>query len=72
MAERHVVGALRNKRAELAGTVSQLERQLAQQRANLTHLDATRAARSLTAHHESAYYWQGFDASGDCRTHFFR
>ena len=41
MAELHVIGALRNKRAELAGTVGQLEQQLVQQRANLTHLDAT-------------------------------
>jgi hypothetical protein len=41
MAELHVIGALRNKRAELAGVVSQLERQLSRQRADLTHLDAT-------------------------------
>jgi hypothetical protein len=41
MAEPHVIGALSNKRAELAGIVSQLERQLAQQQANLAHLDAT-------------------------------
>jgi hypothetical protein len=41
MAEPHVIGALSNKRAELAGLVSQLERQLAQQQANLAHLDAT-------------------------------
>ena len=41
MAELHVVSALRNERAELAGTVRQLEQQLAQQRANLAHLDAT-------------------------------
>ena len=41
MAELHVMGALRNKRAELAGTLRQLEQQLAQQRANLAHLDAT-------------------------------
>ncbi len=41
MAEPHVIGALRNKRAELAGVVSQLERQLSHQRANLAHLDAT-------------------------------
>jgi hypothetical protein len=41
MAELHVVGALRNKRAELAGVVGQLEKQLIQQRMNLTHLDAT-------------------------------
>ena len=40
MAERHVIGALRNKRAELAGTPRQLEQQLMQQRANLAHLDA--------------------------------
>jgi hypothetical protein len=41
MAEPHVIGALRHKRAELAGTLRQLEQQLVQQRANLAHLDAT-------------------------------
>jgi hypothetical protein len=41
MAELHVVSALRNKRAELAGMVGQLEQQLARQRTNLAHLDAT-------------------------------
>ncbi len=41
MAELHVVGALRSKRAELAGVLRQLEQQLGQQRANLAHLDAT-------------------------------
>ena len=41
MSEQHVIGALRNKRAELAGTLRQLEQQLGQQRANLAHLDAT-------------------------------
>jgi hypothetical protein len=41
MAELHVIGALRNKRAELAGVLRQLEQQLVQQRANLAHLDAT-------------------------------
>ena len=41
MAEPHVIGALRTKRAELAGVVSQLERQLSRQQADLTHLDAT-------------------------------
>jgi hypothetical protein len=41
MAEQHVVGALRDKRAELAGMLRQLEQQLVQQRANLAHLDAT-------------------------------
>jgi hypothetical protein len=41
MAEPHVVGALRRKRADLAGTVLQLEKKLTQERANLTHLDAT-------------------------------
>src|ERR1700675_2674590 len=41
MAELHVIGALRNKRAELAGTLRQLEQQLARERTNLTHLDAT-------------------------------
>ena len=40
MAEVHVIGALRNKRAEPAGTLRQLEQHLAQQRANLAHLDA--------------------------------
>ena len=41
MGEPHVISALSNKRAELSGIVSQLERQLAQQQANLAHLDAT-------------------------------
>jgi hypothetical protein len=41
MAEPHVIGALRNKRAELAGMLRQLEQQLGQQRANLAHVDAT-------------------------------
>jgi hypothetical protein len=41
MAEPHVIGALRNKRAELAGALRQLEQQLARERTNLAHLDAT-------------------------------
>ena len=41
MAEMHVIGALRNKRAELAGMLHQLEQQLVQQRADLAHVDAT-------------------------------
>ena len=41
MGELHVISALSNKRAELAGVVGQLERQLVQQQANLAHLDAT-------------------------------
>lgn len=41
MAEPHVISALRNKRSELGGVVSQLERRLAQHRADLAHLDAT-------------------------------
>ena len=41
MAELHVMQALRSKRAELAGTLTQLEQQLVRQRADLTHIDAT-------------------------------
>ena len=41
MAQLHVIGALSNKRAELAGVLLQLEQQLVRQRANLAHLDAT-------------------------------
>jgi hypothetical protein len=41
MAELHVIGALRNKRAELAGVLLQLEQQLVQQRGDLAHVDAT-------------------------------
>jgi hypothetical protein len=41
MGELHIIGALKNKRAELAGTLRQLEQQLVQQRENLAHLDAT-------------------------------
>jgi hypothetical protein len=41
MAELHVIGALRNKRAELAGMLRQLEQQLVRHRADLAHVDAT-------------------------------
>jgi hypothetical protein len=41
MTELHVIGALRNKRAELAGILRQLEQQLVHQRADLANLDAT-------------------------------
>jgi len=41
MAELHVMDALREKRSELSGLVSRLERQLAQHRGSLAHLDAT-------------------------------
>lgn len=41
MAEPHVIGALRDKRSELAGIVMSLEQQLVVHRASLTHLDAT-------------------------------
>src|SRR5579883_1754192 len=40
MAESHVVSALVNKRAEIAGLISRTERQLGQFRADLVHLDA--------------------------------
>jgi hypothetical protein len=41
LAEAHVIGALRDKRSELAGMVDRLEQELVEHRANLTHLDAT-------------------------------
>ena len=41
MAELHVIAALRDKRSELAGMVIGLERQLAEHRASLMHVDAT-------------------------------
>lgn len=41
MAESHVVSALVNKRAEIAGLIRQAEQQLGQFRADLMHLDAT-------------------------------
>jgi hypothetical protein len=41
MAGLYVISALRNKRAELAGALRQLEQQLVHQRADLAHLDAT-------------------------------
>jgi hypothetical protein len=40
MANPHVISALRAKRAEVAGLIDSLERQVAQCRANLIHLDA--------------------------------
>jgi hypothetical protein len=39
MAEPHVVSALREKRALVAGLIEKLERKLEQQRADLTHID---------------------------------
>jgi hypothetical protein len=41
MAESHVVSALVNKRAEIAGMIARTEQQLGQFRADLVHLDAT-------------------------------
>jgi len=41
MAEPHVISALREKRAEVAGIVQSLEKQIAQRRADLAHVDAT-------------------------------
>ena len=40
MAEPHVVAALRDKRAELSGTIADLEKRLGQHRADLLHVDA--------------------------------
>ena len=40
MAEPHVVAALRDKRAELSGTIVDLEKRLGQHRADLLHVDA--------------------------------
>jgi hypothetical protein len=39
MADPHVISALRTKRAEVAGLIDSLERQVAQCRADLVHLD---------------------------------
>jgi hypothetical protein len=39
MADTHVISALREKRAIVAGCVARLERQLDQRRADLTHID---------------------------------
>jgi hypothetical protein len=41
MAESHVVSALVNKRADIAGMIARTEQQLGQFRADLVHLDAT-------------------------------
>jgi hypothetical protein len=41
VSELHIIGALHNKRSELAGLVKGLEQQLIEHRAALTHLDAT-------------------------------
>lgn len=40
MAEPHVVSALREKRSEVSGLIADLERRIAQQRADLVHVDA--------------------------------
>jgi hypothetical protein len=39
MAETHVVSALHEKRAKVSGCIARLERQLDQQRVDLTHID---------------------------------
>jgi hypothetical protein len=41
MTEKHVVSALRLKRAEISGHIHDLEKRIARQRANLANLDAT-------------------------------
>jgi hypothetical protein len=41
MAESHVVSALANKRAEIAGMITRAQQQLDQFRADLVHPDAT-------------------------------
>ena len=41
MAESHVVSALANKRAEMAGLIARAQQQIGQFRADLAHLDAT-------------------------------
>ncbi len=40
MAEPHVVSALRDKRAEISGVIEDMERWIAQHRADLVHVDA--------------------------------
>jgi hypothetical protein len=41
MTEKHVVSALRVKRAEISGHIHDLEKRIARQRANLANLDAS-------------------------------
>ena len=41
MAEPHVVAALKDKRAELAGIIADLEKRISGHRAGLVHLDVT-------------------------------
>src|SRR5688572_33509925 len=40
MAEPHIVAALRDKRAELSGSIADLEKRIGQHRADLLHVDA--------------------------------
>ena len=42
MADPHVISALREKRALVAGLIEKLERKLEQHRADLTHIDGVR------------------------------
>ena len=65
----HVIGALREKRAELSGAVRQIEQQLAQHRTDLAHLDATMRLfdpdiqpddiRPRRPHHRNAWFRPG-------------
>ena len=49
MADPHVIFALREKRALVAGMLEKLERKLEQQRADLTHIDGVFGCSSPTA-----------------------
>lgn len=49
MAESHVVSALANKRAEIAGTIARTQQQLGQFRADLVHPGRCRAGRGRKA-----------------------
>ena len=41
MGEPHIISALKSKRAEIAGVVAELEKELAERRLVLQHVDAT-------------------------------
>jgi hypothetical protein len=53
MTEKHVVSALRAKRAEISGHIYDLEKRIARQRANLANLDATIKLFSLDTNPDS-------------------
>ena len=63
MAESHVVSALANKRAEIAGMIARAQQQIGQFRADLAHMGLRPVKRDLLRHCDS------FAGGSEARAH---